>query len=95
MRVPVALRDLWKIRDSLVVDDCLVLHGAQLVIPAAMTRLVLSRLYDFHRGIEAIERRARQTVWWPGITSDIVSTMQSCDACKALQPSQQKGAFDV
>ncbi|XP_071530472.1 uncharacterized protein [Panulirus ornatus] len=60
------------------------------IIPAALCRSVLTSLHDSHRDIEATKRRARQTVWWPGITSDIVNTVEACDASQTLQPSQVK-----
>ena len=80
----------WKIRDHLSADDGLVLYGARIVVPAALRRRTLANLHDSHRGVEATKRRAAQTVFWPGITSDISSTVQACDKCQVHQPSQQK-----
>ncbi|KAG0716613.1 Transposon Tf2-9 polyprotein [Chionoecetes opilio] len=34
--------------------------------------------------------RAQQTVFWPGIDADITSTVQTCEPCQVLQPSQQQ-----
>lgn len=89
-RVPMNLRDYWRIRDSLSMDDGLVLHGSRLVIPTAARRTVLARLHDSHSGIEATKRRPHQIVWWPGITSDIINTVQSCNKCQTLLPFQVK-----
>ncbi|XP_045105474.1 uncharacterized protein LOC123500985 [Portunus trituberculatus] len=36
-----------------------------------------ARLHDSHRGVEATRRRARQTVFWPGIDSDIANTVRA------------------
>ena len=49
--------------------------------------MVLARLLDSHKGIEATKRRARQTMWWPGVISDIVNTVQLCDKCQTPLPS--------
>ncbi|XP_042228298.1 uncharacterized protein K02A2.6-like [Homarus americanus] len=84
------MRDFCKIRNSLAVDGGLVLHSGRIVISTTIRRQILARLRDSHRGIEATKHRARQTVWWPGITRDIVNTVQSCDACQTLLPSQVK-----
>ncbi|XP_069985567.1 uncharacterized protein [Penaeus vannamei] len=43
-----------------------------------------------HRGVEATKRRARQTVFWPGIDADIKSTVEACQPCQVMQPSQQQ-----
>lgn len=44
--------------------DELVLYITTIVITAALSHLTL-------RGIEATQRRARQTVFWPGISADM------------------------
>jgi hypothetical protein len=72
------------------VDDGLVLLGQRLVVPQALRKEVLKRLHASHQGIERTLRRARQTVFWPGITSDIKATVENCEACQVIRPSQCK-----
>ena len=88
--VPVSLLPYWKVRSSLCVDDGIALKGAQLVIPRQARRNVLDRLHDAHQGIERTKRRARQTVWWPGISSDVTNTVQGCQLCQERRPSQPR-----
>ncbi|XP_068224072.1 uncharacterized protein [Palaemon carinicauda] len=76
--------------ENLSTDGDLVLYGARIVVPAALRRRTLARLHDSHRGVEATKRRARQTVFWPGIDSDITSTVGACEPCQMLQPSLQQ-----
>uniref|UniRef100_A0A0P4VQ24 RNA-directed DNA polymerase n=2 Tax=Scylla olivacea TaxID=85551 RepID=A0A0P4VQ24_SCYOL len=85
-----ALRPYWKERHNLYHDDELVLLGPRIVVPSTLRREVLARLHDSHRGVEATKRRARQTVWWPGINSDITNVVRACKPCQVLQPSQQR-----
>ena len=85
-----SLLPYWKLRDELYADGDLVLYGARIIIPTALRRRTLARLHDSHRGVEATKRRARQTVFWPGINSDIANTVQACEPCQVLQPSQQQ-----
>ncbi|XP_063589603.1 uncharacterized protein K02A2.6-like [Penaeus indicus] len=80
----------WKLRDSLSADGELVLYGQRIVIPTDHRRHTFARLHDSHRGVEATKRRARQTVYWPGIDADIISTVQACQPCQVMQPSQQQ-----
>ena len=80
----------WTIRDHLSCDNGIVLYGARLIIPAALRRQVLARLHDAHTGIEATKRRARQTVWWPGINNDIKTTVEACQPCQIYMPSLQR-----
>ncbi|XP_076028441.1 uncharacterized protein LOC143017536 [Oratosquilla oratoria] len=93
MELDEALLPFWKFRDSLCIDGPLILREARILVPQALRRSVLARLHDSHRGIEATKRRARQTVWWPGIDSDIANTVRSCEPCQILQPSQQREPY--
>ncbi|XP_064091594.1 uncharacterized protein K02A2.6-like [Macrobrachium nipponense] len=83
-----SLLPYWKLREDLYADGDLVLYGARVVVPAALRRRTLSHLHDSHRGVEATKCRARQSVFWPGIDSDIANTVRACEACQTLQPSQ-------
>jgi len=77
-------------KGSLMVDHGLILFGQRIVIPRSKRKEVLQRLHASHQGIERTQQRARQTVYWPGITSDVKSMVESCEACQRLRPSQRK-----
>ena len=64
-----------------------ILYGQTTVVPAALHRRTLAHLHNSHRGVEATRRRAKQTVFWPGIDSDIASTISACKPCQVLQHS--------
>ncbi|XP_068232095.1 uncharacterized protein [Palaemon carinicauda] len=85
-----SLLPYWKLREALSTDGTLVLYGARIIVPAALRRHTLARLHDSHRGVEATKRRARQTVFWPGIDSNIANTVAACEPCQVLRPSQQQ-----
>ncbi|XP_068245331.1 uncharacterized protein [Palaemon carinicauda] len=85
-----SLLPFWKLRADLYANGDLVLYGARVVVPAALRHRTLSHLHDSHRGVEATKHRARQSVFWPGIDSDITNTVGACEACQKLQPSQQQ-----
>ncbi|XP_064121730.1 uncharacterized protein K02A2.6-like [Macrobrachium nipponense] len=85
-----SLLPYWKIRDELYADGDLVLYGARVIVPATLRCRTLSRLHNSHRGMEATKSRVRQAVFWPGINSDIVNTIEACESCQVLQPTQQQ-----
>ena len=76
-RLPPALLPFWNIQHDLSVHEGLVLKGCRVVIPASARKDTLMALHDSHQGIERTKRRARQTVWWPGLNSDITNTVNS------------------
>ncbi|XP_042889262.1 uncharacterized protein K02A2.6-like [Penaeus japonicus] len=88
--LPTDLLLYWKIQDDLTHDHGLVFYRHHIVIPAIIRKEIFSCLHSAHGGIEATKRRAAQTVWWPGITNDIATTIEACHTCQTLQPSLQK-----
>ena len=79
-----------KLIPELSTENGLVLLKQKIIVPQKMRREVLSRLHDSHQGIERTKQRARQTVYWPGINSDITNTVESCRQCQERLPSLQK-----
>jgi hypothetical protein len=89
-QTPQSVRQFWKIREDLSVDDGLVLFGQRIVIPKSARRELLRKLHAAHQGIVRMKRRARQTVFWPGISNDITTLVESCQSCQERLPRQQK-----
>ena len=65
-----------------------VLYYDRIVIPLSLRRKVLSILHFAHQRVSATERRARATVFWPGMTIDIQVVRSSCVYCNRNAPSQ-------
>ncbi|CAA9995734.1 unnamed protein product [Nesidiocoris tenuis] len=84
------LKPYWKVKDSLTLDGDLLLKGCQLIIPKAARKNVLDQLHKSHQGIEKTKRRARQTVYWPAMNSDIQNTIEACASCQERRPSLPK-----
>jgi transposase InsO family protein len=78
------------VMNEMSTDQGLVLFRQRLLIPRAMRKDVLKRLHASHQGIERTMRRARQTVYWPGIYSDIRSTVEACQSCQMYKSSQRQ-----
>jgi hypothetical protein len=67
---------------DLTTEDGIVLYRQRLVVPKACRKDVIGRLHASHQGIDRTKRRARQTVYWPGITSDVTNAPESCQHCQ-------------
>ena len=63
------------------------MYGPRLLIPHSFRRETLQRLHDGHQGMERTKRRARQTIYWPGIDKDIENVVLGCSRCRPLLPS--------
>ena len=87
------LRPFHGVRDRLAVSNNLVIYSydqgpARLIIPEALRSKVAANFHAGHQGLDSMLRRARQTVYWPGIEGDLNYHRASCDTCNAHAPSQ-------
>lgn len=84
------LREFWKVRDGLGVVDGLVVYGTRVVIPKELRKQILEDLHASHQGREKTLARARQCVYWPGITRDIENKVKTCEECEYYKASNPK-----
>ena len=59
----------------------LLLKGCQLVIPLSLRGEILDRIHSGHQGITKCRARARQAVWWPGMSREIEEIVRNCATC--------------
>ena len=63
---------------------------SRIVIPMSLRPEVVRSLHSAHQGISSMNERAKASVYWPGITSDIRRVRQNCNGCNLNMPSQAK-----
>ncbi len=78
----------WNNRAELSVAEDVIFKGTRIVIPRMLRKDVLLKIHEGHMGIEKCRRRARDTVYWPGMNAEISNMVSQCDACQKHQPSQ-------
>ncbi|UYV68869.1 K02A2.6-like, partial [Cordylochernes scorpioides] len=76
-----ALLSYWHVKDELGFQNGLLMRSCRLVIPASMKLEILDKLHAGHFGITKTRLRARETVWWPGISEEIAETVRKCSVC--------------
>ncbi|UYV79424.1 hypothetical protein LAZ67_17002555, partial [Cordylochernes scorpioides] len=76
-----ALLSYWHVKDELGVQNGLLMRSCRLVIPASMKLEILDKLHAGHFGITKTRLRARETVWWPGISEENAETVRKCSVC--------------
>ena len=78
----------WNSRDELTYEDGIIYKGHRIVIPAAERHNTMKSLHESHIGIEGTLRRARDTVYWPGITAVLKDYISKCGICNRYRPEQ-------
>ena len=72
---------------ELTVQGGLLLKGCQLFIPLPLRGEMLGWIHSGHQGITKCRARARQAVWWPGMSREIEELVRNCTTCaKKCQP---------
>ena len=64
--------------------------GDRLVVPKTLRKRMLQTLHSSHQGIESTLRRARETIYWPNMKSDIKDFTSKCQTCASYSTRQQK-----
>ena len=70
-------------------ENRLITKGARLVIPSTLRSKVLEQIHEGHLGIEKCMFKARDSVFWPGISNDIRETVEKCGICQASSKSSK------
>ncbi len=81
-----ALRPYLNRKDELSVVAGCILWGSRVVIPPSARKMVLKQLHESHPGVSRMKSLARSYVWWPGLDTDITSTVQQCEMCQTNRP---------
>ena len=72
----VRLHEFWQYREELHIIDGVVLKGSRIVVPESLQNTILSKIIDGQMGIEKSRARARNVVFWPGMSKAIENKIQ-------------------
>ena len=72
------VRQYWNARDELPVPDGVIYRGMRIVIPPSMRSAMLGIIHETHQGIVKCKERARETLYWPGMSAQIEEKMKDC-----------------
>ena len=88
--VPNAAAPYFKVRDELAVQNGVIFHGKRAVVLKSLIKEMLKRIHSSYIGVEGCLRRARDCLYWPGISSDVKHYVQKCEVCWSTDVKQQK-----
>ena len=83
--IPHPLCPYWQHRETITIEDSLVLWGEALVIPPAERETVLHQLHQFHQGITTSQLLTCGSFFWPGINKAIEEVVHQCEAYTQFQ----------
>uniref|UniRef100_A0A0S7ESR5 Gypsy retrotransposon integrase-like protein 1 n=1 Tax=Poeciliopsis prolifica TaxID=188132 RepID=A0A0S7ESR5_9TELE len=80
----------FNVKADLSVVNGLLLKNNRIVIPQELRQEILQRIHEGHLGIEKCKRRARESVFWPGLNKDIEVLISKCETCQTFRNKQSK-----
>ncbi len=82
--------EYWSVREQLVMEDGLLYFEGRLVIPRGARPRVIEALHRGHVALATMQKRAKETAWWPAMTLDLKNKAHKCGDCQAELPMQQR-----
>ena len=75
------LKPLYNINEELPMYGGCFYRGERACIPKSLRTQVLQLAHENHSGITRMTQSYRDTVWWPGIDSEVECYVKTCTAC--------------
>ena len=84
------VRPYWEVREHLTLHKNLLLYNSRIVVPTSLQQETLSKLHQGHQGIDRCRQRAKISVWWPGLSTQIEDWLKKCHHCAKLSKPRKE-----
>ena len=75
------MKHYYSIVAEISVHNGLLMRGNRIVIPASLRLEMFDRIHTGHQGISKCRERARQSIWWPGLSRQLEELVKNCSTC--------------
>ena len=75
------IRRYWNIQNELSIADGLIFKGTRLLVPQGLRHEMMQKIHERHMGITKSQQRARESVYWPGISQDVRDLIERSSTC--------------
>ena len=89
-----AVRQYWSYRDELTCLDGLLFKGDKIIVPKTLQSEMLEKIHETYLGIVKCKNRARQALFWPGMSVRIEETVTAGAFCAESLKRKRKGTTD-
>ena len=85
-----SIRPYFNMCDELTIYEGIFMKGNRIIVPMNVRKEMKQLLRTGHKGITKITARARETLYWPGISSDLKDSILSSSSCQEYLNKQSK-----
>ena len=89
-QVPHSIQQYWDRRHELAFLDGVIYRGMRIIIPASMRPAMLAVIHGTHLGIVKCKQRAREALYWSGMSAQFEEKVKDCTICHDYALAQQK-----
>ena len=72
------------------IKDDLLLYDDRIVVPQQLQLEILDIIHQGHLGVTKCGARARTSVWWPGMSTQIEQMVKNCVTCAKVRPEPKE-----
>ncbi len=83
--LPTLVRPFHCVSSEIAVENDLLMRGSRIIIPQSLQQEMLGKVHEGHQGITKCRERARESVWWPGLSRRLEEIVKSCSKCCKAQ----------
>jgi len=87
---PTIVLPYWNQHHQLCMQVGTLFRSEEVVIPELIRRDMLNRIHSSRIGIEGYLRRAKESLYWPGMSSNVKDLVSKCDIYCIFTDKQQK-----
>ncbi|XP_052809638.1 uncharacterized protein K02A2.6-like [Mya arenaria] len=84
------VHEFFNHRDELSVADDLIFRGQTLIIPKSLRQHMIEQVHLGHMGTDKSLQRAKDVMFWPGMSKQINDFVLNCKICLSRRNSNQK-----
>lgn len=84
------VRQYWSYRECLEYADGVIFCNDLVFIPCGLRSEMLSRVHEGHLGIDRCKRRARDVMFWAGMSRDVERKVRQCRVCAESRARPQR-----
>ncbi|XP_046863284.1 uncharacterized protein K02A2.6-like [Xenia sp. Carnegie-2017] len=68
-------------RATITMQKGMLMKDSRLIIPSSLRLDILEKIHAGHQGIRKCRERAKESVWWPGLSKHIENMVTDCSIC--------------
>ena len=88
--LPAELIPYYSFRDEMSVQGGLIFKGEGVIVPFSIRPEMKTAIHSSHFGIDSCLKRARECLFWLGMTGDIKHFISTCETCCTYQSANQQ-----